>query len=259
MSEDNTVPKWASEMISSFLAGEGIKESKIVSKGRYKLLIGATDCSLFVVEKRPLKPTSLHMVRLPETSRIVVRGPEAVQAAPKRERKTVAPKHEAKAPAPEREVKKPAAGPTPFVHNGYTLYTHEVRLSHNNRLQRIYFFSKRLPKSGEPSVKPDGYLVGVNARTGLPYLKRGREAAAPPVARTKAQKPDDLKLINGIGPEYEKRLNEAGVKTYEDLLNHRPLELEKMAAGGHFGNRPAREKWKEQAKSLINKREKGKL
>jgi len=40
------------------------------------------------------------------------------------------------------------------------------------RNQTIYFFSKRTPKSGEPCDKPDKYKVGVNKRTGLPYLQK---------------------------------------------------------------------------------------
>ena len=30
---------------------------------------------------------------------------------------------------------------------------------------------------------------------------------------------DDLQLINGIGPVYEKKLREAGIKTYQALAN----------------------------------------
>jgi hypothetical protein len=58
-----------------------------------------------------------------------------------------------------------------FVYEGWTLYSREVTLK-GGRKQTIYFFSKRSPKSGKPSEKPDGYTVGVNKRTGLPYLKK---------------------------------------------------------------------------------------
>jgi len=58
-----------------------------------------------------------------------------------------------------------------FEYEGWTLYTREVELK-GGRIQRIYFFSKRSPKSGTPCDKPDGYTVGVNKRTGLPYLKK---------------------------------------------------------------------------------------
>ena len=58
-----------------------------------------------------------------------------------------------------------------FEYEGWTLYTLEVELK-GGRIQQIYFFSKRKPKSGIPCDKPDGYTVGVNKRTGLPYLKK---------------------------------------------------------------------------------------
>ena len=53
----------------------------------------------------------------------------------------------------------------------YTLHKKDVVLK-GGRKQTIYFFSKRKPKSGTPCDKPDGYTVGINKRTGLPYLKK---------------------------------------------------------------------------------------
>ncbi len=58
-----------------------------------------------------------------------------------------------------------------YVHEGWTLYTMDVELK-GGRKQTIYFFSKRTPKSGSQCDKPDNMVVGVNKRTGLPYLKK---------------------------------------------------------------------------------------
>ena len=58
-----------------------------------------------------------------------------------------------------------------FKHDGYTLFSRNVVLR-GGREQVIYFFSKKLPKSGEPCDKPDNMVVGVNEKTGLPYLKK---------------------------------------------------------------------------------------
>jgi hypothetical protein len=58
-----------------------------------------------------------------------------------------------------------------FEYKGWTLYSREVTLK-GGREQTIYFFSKREPKSGKPADKPEGYTVGENKRTGLPYLKK---------------------------------------------------------------------------------------
>ena len=58
-----------------------------------------------------------------------------------------------------------------YTHEGWTLYTRDVKLK-GGRNQTIYFFSKRTPKSGKTCDMPSGYVVGVNKRTGLPYLKK---------------------------------------------------------------------------------------
>lgn len=45
---------------------------------------------------------------------------------------------------------------------------------------------------------------------------------------------DDLTQINGIGPAFASRLNEAGITTFADLANQSPEELREAAriAGG---------------------------
>ena len=59
-----------------------------------------------------------------------------------------------------------------YTYEGWTLYEREVTLR-GGKKQTIYFFSKKTPKSGTPCNElPKGYKVGVNKRTGLPYLKK---------------------------------------------------------------------------------------
>ncbi|MBW3583254.1 MAG: hypothetical protein KY455_09170 [Euryarchaeota archaeon] len=60
-----------------------------------------------------------------------------------------------------------------FEHNGYTLHSRTVDLK-GGRTQTIYFFTKNgnTPKSGSPCDKPEQYNVGINKRTGLPYLTK---------------------------------------------------------------------------------------
>jgi hypothetical protein len=58
-----------------------------------------------------------------------------------------------------------------YEQNGWKLYKRDVTLK-GGRNQTIYFFSKRTPNSGTPCDMPPGYTVGVNKRTGLPYLKK---------------------------------------------------------------------------------------
>lgn len=59
----------------------------------------------------------------------------------------------------------------PFTKGDYLLHKRDVKLK-GGKVQTIYFFAKKKPKSGKPCDMPDGYLVGVNKRTGLPYLKK---------------------------------------------------------------------------------------
>lgn len=85
------------------------------------------------------------------------------------------------APAPTPVKAAPAAvapkakDSDPFTFNGYTLYSRSVELKNGGERQ-IWFFSKRTPSSGKPAAKPAGFHVGVNERTGLPFLKRGTGA-----------------------------------------------------------------------------------
>ena len=58
-----------------------------------------------------------------------------------------------------------------YTHGEYTLYTKEVLLR-GKRKQRIYFFSKKEMKDATPCPLPEGYEVGVNKKTGLPYLRK---------------------------------------------------------------------------------------
>jgi len=59
-----------------------------------------------------------------------------------------------------------------YEHKGYVLHKRDVELK-GGRTQTIYYFAKKgnKPKSGEPCDKPDNKEVGINKRTGLPYLK----------------------------------------------------------------------------------------
>ena len=57
-----------------------------------------------------------------------------------------------------------------YEKDGYTLHKMDVTLR-GGKVQTIYFFSKGKPKNGTPCDMPQGKVVGVNKKTGLPYLK----------------------------------------------------------------------------------------
>jgi hypothetical protein len=58
-----------------------------------------------------------------------------------------------------------------FKFYNWTLYTRDVQLK-GGRSITIYFFSTRVPKNGTACEMPEGYTVGVNKRTGLPYVRK---------------------------------------------------------------------------------------
>jgi predicted flap endonuclease-1-like 5' DNA nuclease len=62
--------------------------------------------------------------------------------------------------------------------------------------------------------------------------------------------PDDLKAIQGIGPTYEKKLHQAGIKTFHDLAN---ADEEALAAalGPAAAQRAHREEWVAQARQAL--------
>jgi hypothetical protein len=58
-----------------------------------------------------------------------------------------------------------------YRHGEYTLYTIDVKLR-SGKTQNIYFFSKKIPEHGIPCDKPNDYTVGINSKTGMPFLKK---------------------------------------------------------------------------------------
>ncbi len=68
---------------------------------------------------------------------------------------------------------------------------------------------------------------------------------------TKAEA-DDLKLINGIGPAYETRLNEVGIYTWEQISKLKAADREELSAiDGITRDKIEAEEWVKQAKELL--------
>jgi large subunit ribosomal protein L21 len=63
---------------------------------------------------------------------------------------------------------------------------------------------------------------------------------------------DDLKLINGIGPVFETRLNEVGVYTYEQISKLKAADREELSAlEGITREKIETDEWVKQAKELL--------
>jgi predicted flap endonuclease-1-like 5' DNA nuclease len=58
--------------------------------------------------------------------------------------------------------------------------------------------------------------------------KSGTRSASPVEAMRAANTPDDLKVIKGIGPAIEKKLNSAGIYTFEAVARLSVEDLEKI-------------------------------
>lgn len=282
--ENKELPKWATEAIRKGAPEKEIREGKVLSNGVFhKSAVGRTDNEFIVVEKPIMgtaKPTRFDIGQAGAVAGPLIECPScrsnvrlAHSPLPRSiycincgsrlsigENLSVA-LMEILPPAsprpPERRpdiiVPKPLAPPVlPFQHNGYTLYTRLVKLKGGSE-QRIYFFSRREPRSGTPAAKPEGYDVGVNGKTGLPYLRKGGAGEA--TNACERREGDDLTLIHGIGHVYEKRLNAAGINTFDDMLKYKPKELNEIASPSKsFGNRAARQRWKAQAERFVSEK-----
>jgi NADH-quinone oxidoreductase subunit E len=74
--------------------------------------------------------------------------------------------------------------------------------------------------------------------------------AAGPIFQAPAGQKDDLKLISGVGPVMEGRLNAAGVTTWAQLAAMTPDDVAKLEAHLSFPGRVARDQWIRQAEAL---------
>jgi predicted flap endonuclease-1-like 5' DNA nuclease len=132
-------------------------------------------------------------------------------------------------PAPTLEKVTPVPPPpgTAYTHNGYTLYRRDVATKSGSR--PLYFFSKGQPRTGEASALPQGHEVGVNERTGVPFLRRGASGAGEELAAAPrvGYKGDSHPVIDveGIGPTWAERLQGCGVATTDELCRSDPQAL----------------------------------
>jgi NADH-quinone oxidoreductase subunit E len=117
-------------------------------------------------------------------------------------------------------------------------------------------------------------IAGKSART-KPSVKENRMVAASPRSMDKAQavdaakilpedfhrprvidrpeRPDDLKLISGIGPKLEQVLNGLGVWTFAQIAGWTPQEIAWVDDYLAFAGRIGRDEWLKQAKALAEK------
>ncbi len=74
--------------------------------------------------------------------------------------------------------------------------------------------------------------------------------AAPEAA---AGSPDDLTRVKGIGKVMEKKLHELGITSLRQLAELQPPDIRRINAAIEFPGRAERERWVEQARSMIGR------
>lgn len=74
----------------------------------------------------------------------------------------------------------------PYRYKDFTLYRRTVGEAGQER--DFYFFSKVAPQEGQEAPLPAGYEVAVNAKSGLPYLRKGGEATVTKRAATRTRR-----------------------------------------------------------------------
>jgi len=72
-----------------------------------------------------------------------------------------------------------------------------------------------------------------------------------PKAKKAAKTGDDLKLINGVGPAFEKRLNALGLNTYADLIALTDEAIAELETKDSMTSLKQWHKWMEEAKALM--------
>lgn len=102
-------------------------------------------------------------------------------------------------------------------------------------------------RSGQP-MEP--YVKKETAQEGLPKLNFDNFGKA-----DETQK-DDLKLISGVGPFIEKKLNSIGIYTFDQISRFNDEDIETVTALiEFFPGRIKRDDWKGQAKKLAKAKE----
>ena len=83
-----------------------------------------------------------------------------------------------------------------------------------------------------------------------PKSTTGAAGGKAPAQISKPSKPDDLKVISGIGPKLEKKVNGMGVWTYAQIADWKKPEVEYVDHFLNFHGRIERDEWIKQAKRL---------
>ncbi|HVW58323.1 MAG TPA: NADH-quinone oxidoreductase subunit E [Rhizobiaceae bacterium] len=105
--------------------------------------------------------------------------------------------------------------------------------------------------AGQP-IGPDGKEIPGAQRSGGGPLSAIPSLDSPdrPIGIEKPGKPDDLKLISGVGPKIEHTLNDLGIYTFAQIASWKKAQRNWIDAYLSFHGRVERDDWVKQAKAL---------
>ena len=134
-----------------------------------------------------------------------------------------------------------------------------------SRARKLIAFKKRRRQNSRRTIGHRQHLTTVRIAeilTGGAKPKKGAAKAAPkaaakaPTAAKKEAEPktdiiDDIKLIGGVGPALEKKLNGAGITSLKEIAAMSAKKMAQLDDDLKLGGRTEREEWIEQAKELL--------
>lgn len=114
-----------------------------------------------------------------------------------------------------------------------------------------------LTGGGKPSAKKAAPKAEKPKEEAKPKAEAKTEAVSEtaPLFTAPAGEKDDLKKISGVGPALEKKLNDLGITTFEQVANFTAEEIEKVDDALSFKGRIERDDWVGQAKALAEGKE----
>jgi len=108
----------------------------------------------------------------------------------------------------------------------------------------------------EKTASETGEKTKTTSRAGKKQEAAATSAGTTPDSAPLFERPagaaDDLKLISGVGPVIERKLNDLGITQYAQVAAFTDAEVERVDAVLNFKGRVARDNWKGQAKALAD-------
>jgi NADH-quinone oxidoreductase subunit E len=136
-----------------------------------------------------------------------------------------------------------------------TLTTDYVPPKYNPDAVPVAAAAPAAPPAAAPVAPPAPVKV---AEVAAPVVKAEAEVAQPslddpnrPAKAERPAKPDNLKLISGVGPAIEKKLQELGIYTFAQVAAWKAKEIAWVDAYLKFRGRIERDEWIKQADALV--------